>query len=80
MSMDSHLPKCKHQLCRTRLTLSDRFECQKCHNTFCSFHRVFEAHECPVFTNEQSKPRQGIFSGEFSNYEKFYKNSLIHVR
>jgi hypothetical protein len=48
----SKLPKCKKKGCRTFLILGNRWKCDKCELTFCSGHRLYETHECPVYMKE----------------------------
>ena len=47
------IKKCNLNGCKEIMDLVNRHTCNKCGITHCMSHRVYEAHECKVFLNEQ---------------------------
>jgi hypothetical protein len=47
------IKKCNFNGCKEIMDLVNRHTCIKCGITHCMFHRVYEAHECKIFINEQ---------------------------
>ncbi len=54
------IKKCNFKGCKEVMDLANRVQCNKCNIYHCMFHRVYEAHNCTVFLDEQKKQENSL--------------------
>jgi len=54
------IKKCNYKGCKEIMDLANRVQCNKCQIYHCMFHRVYEAHNCKVFLEEQKKQENSL--------------------
>jgi predicted nucleic acid binding AN1-type Zn finger protein len=50
------MPRCVASTCRAKLGLV-QFDCSFCKNSYCSYHRLPEAHQCTCMDEARNKHR-----------------------